>query len=551
MNELFFELAIVIITAGLFSLLVHRLKQPLIIGYILTGIVVGPGLLGLTKSMDLLQTLSSIGIAFLLFIVGLNLNWRNIKEVGKLAVVLGLSQVLITGATGWLIARALTIEPVTAIFIGMTFAFSSTIIVVKMLSDKEDIDRLYGRIAVGMLIVQDLIAMVLLLGFSAFVDGGSWTAVVTESVGKMIVVVGVLVLLAKYVVPHLFRYAAKSTELLFVLAIAWCFAVASALSMLGFGIELGALLAGLSLAGTGFQHEIEAKVRVLRDFFLLIFFIVLGTQLLTGNIGALLLPAVVLSGFVMFGNPLIVLGIMRLMGYHPRTGFMVGTTVGQISEFTFIMLGAAVAADIVPQDALALATIVGLITIAGSTYLISYNERIFELLAKTFPWLIPAVKDYDRRTTIPQIVLIGYDRMGQKILPMVEDLTDNFVVVDYNPTVTEDLERRGINAVYGDASSEDLLKFVHADRTKLLISAIPDMEVNEDICDFLKRRRSTAAVILTVKSSEDAARCYALGATFVIVPTIMGGEHFANLLKKMKTAKGKWGSLGKKELESL
>lgn len=552
LDQLFLEISIVIITAGIFSLLAHRLRQPLIIAYILTGIVVGPGLLGLAQSMELFETLSSIGIAFLLFIVGLNLNWRNISEVGKPALLLGFGQVIFTAVIGWFLGVWLGLDEMTAAFIAVGFAFSSTIIVVKMLTDKEDIDRLYGRIAVGMLIVQDLIAIVILLFFAAMRDGGSWSTILTVSLLKVIAVVVVLWLIAKLIIPHLFRYAAKSTELLFVLAISWCFAVASGLQLIGFGIEIGALLAGISLAGTGFQHEIEAKIRILRDFFLLIFFIVLGTHLAAGELSALLVPSLVFGVFILIGNPLIVLILMRLIGYHPRTGFLVGTTVAQISEFSFILIAGGVATGTIDESALPLATVVGLMTIAGSSYLISYNERVFDFLAKIFPFLESQPKeDGESHQSAPQVVLLGYDRMGRKILPKIQELTDNFVVVDYNPSVLEELEHQGIRAVYGDAASEDVLKYVQADKTKMLISAIPAMAVNQDIMDFMHMRHAKGTVILTVKSSADAEQCYKLGATFVIVPSMLGGELFAQLLKKKKTMKMQWGSLGKKELQQL
>lgn len=535
--------------AGLLSLLAFKLRQPLIIAYIVTGMLVGPGTLGFAQSMELFETMSSIGIAFLLFIVGLNLNWRNIAEVGRVALMLGFGQVLFTTAAGWLIGVGLGFDPVTALFLSTAFAFSSTIIIVKMLSDKEDIDRLYGRVAVGMLLVQDLLAMVLLLLLAAMQDGGTWSNILTVSFGKAIVAVVSLAFLGKFIVPHLFRFAARSTELLFLMAIAWCFAISSALLLLGFGIEIGALMAGVTLAGSGFQHEIEAKVRVLRDFFLVIFFIVLGTHLAGGDFGALLVPSVVFSLFILIGNPLLVLLIMRFMGYHARTGFLVGTTVAQISEFSFILIAGGVTAGLIDPSAMPLATVVGLATIAGSSYLISYNESIFDFAAKFLPFLRTKAFDKEARHAVtPQIILFGYDRMGARILPEIQAITKHYLVVDYNPAVIELLAARGVPCMYGDVGSEDVLHFIKADKAKMVISTVPDMQVNDDIMDYLSAHHFAGSAIMTVKSSSDAARCYALGATFVIVPSMLGGEHFANLLKKKKTTKTSWGTLAKEEI---
>lgn len=543
MNSLFLEIAAVMMTAGCLSLLAYKLKQPLIVAYIATGIIVGPGLLGLTHSVDVFETMSSIGIAFLLFIVGLNLNWRNVRDVGRVAIIAGVTQVVVTSIIGTSIALALGVPLPTSLFLGVAFSFSSTIIIVKLLTDKEDLDRLYGRIAVGMLIVQDLIAMMILLVLSALHDGEDLRAILTVSLGKGIVTIFVLWVLAKLVVPKLFSYAARNQELLFLIALGWCFAIASALQYFGFGIEIGALLAGVSLAGTGFQHEIEAKIRSLRDFFLVIFFIVLGTHLTWGALGHLFLPAVVLSLYVLIGNPLIAQVIMRFMGYHSRTAFLAGTTVAQISEFSFIMLAAGIAGGYVLPEAMTLATVVGLITITGSSYLVAYNERIYEKISHFFP---PKHHEHDDvHHTGADVVLLGFDRMGREILPSIEKMTEDYQIIDFNPVVVEQLLVDGKPVTYGDVGSDDVLLMMHVDKAKLVVSTIPDMSVNDALLDFMRHRHSKTSVVVTVKSSNDAKRCYDLGATFVIVPSILSGERFAEFLHARKVRKTSWSALAK------
>ncbi|MEK7183007.1 MAG: cation:proton antiporter family protein [Patescibacteria group bacterium] len=552
LNELFLEFAAVIVMAGVVSIVTHKLRQPMIIAYILTGVFAGPSVLGFTHSFEIFEALSSIGVAFLLFIVGLNLNWRNVKDVGGVALAAGVGQVTLSSAAGFGVAQLLGFDLVTSGFLGIAFAFSSTIIIVKLLTDNEDINRLHGRIAIGVLLVQDLIAMMLLLLLAAYADGGSLATVLTSSLIKGLLVIAALWLFAKFIIPHLFRYAATSQELLFLIALSWCFAVASGLQLLGFSLEIGALLAGISLSGTGFQHEIEAKIRPLRDFFLVLFFVVLGTQLVATDVVHLAVPIVAFSLLILAGNPIVLVAIMRLMGYHPRTGFLTGTTLAQVSEFSFIVIGGGVALGLIDQELISLVTVVALITIACSSYMIATNERVYEWLANYLPRLkLRAEDEQDDEGPAPEVVLLGYDKMGMKILPQIEELTDNYLVLDFNPAVIEELEHTGVKVVYGDAGNEEVLKFIRADKAKLVVSAIPDMAVNEDILDFLKRHKSRATAIVTVKSSADAARCYALGATFVIVPTILGGEHFAQLLKKKKTMKMQWGSLGKKELQQI
>ncbi len=544
MNSLFLEIAAVMMTAGLLSLVAYKLRQPLIIAYIATGILVGPGLLGLTKSVDVFETMSSIGIAFLLFIVGLNLNWRNVKDVGRVAIIAGIAQVLVTSLIGATIALALEVPLQTSIFLGVAFSFSSTIIIVKLLTDKEDIDRLYGRIAVGMLIVQDLIAMLILLVLAAMQEGERLQTILTVSLGKGLVAIFALWILAKVFIPRLFSYAARSQELLFLIALGWCFAVASALQYFGFGIEIGALLAGATLAGTGFQHEIEAKIRSLRDFFLVIFFIVLGTHLTIGSVSTLVIPAIVMSAYVLIGNPLIAQVIMRVMGYHPRTAFLTGTTVGQISEFSFVMLAVGVTAGYVVPEAMTLATLVGLITIAGSSYLVAYNEHIYEKIAAFFPEHRREHGDVVHAGS--EAFLLGFDRMGREILPAIQDMTKEYRIIDFNPTVVESLLVDEQPVAYGDVGSEDVLLLHHVDKAKLIVSTIPDMSINDTLLDFLRHRRSKAAIVVTVKSSDDAKRCYDLGATFVIVPSILSGEKFAEFLETRKQKKPMWSALARK-----
>lgn len=552
LNEVFLEFAAVIVMAGMLSIVSHKLRQPLIIAYILTGVVAGPSLFDWTDSFALFETLSSIGVAFLLFIVGLNLNWRNIKDVGAVSIAAGVTQVVVTAGLGVGLAQLLHFDLVTALFLGLAFAFSSTIIIVKLLTDKEDIDRLHGRIAVGILLVQDLIAMMLLLLLGAYAEGGSLEVVLASSLVKGLLVILVLWAFAKFIIPHLFRYAATSQELLFLVAVSWCFAVASSLQLLGFSLEIGALLAGVSLAGTGFQHEIEAKVRSLRDFFLVLFFVVLGTQLVAGEILHLLLPTLAFSILILIGNPLVLVLVMRIMGYHPRTGFLAGTTLTQVSEFSFILIAGGVTLGLVDQSIVSLVTMVALVTIACSSYFINVNERVYEWLVGLFPRLQDRSEDQSLDISSAfDVILIGYDKMGTKILPQVQELTSDYVVLDFNPNVIEQLGQDGVKAVYGDAGNDEVLKYLRADKAKMVISAVPDMAVNEDVLDFLKQHHYRGVSVVTVKSSADAARCYELGATYVIVPTALGGEQFAQLLKKKKTLKMQWKSLGQKEQEQL
>lgn len=553
-DSMFIEISAVIVTAGLLSLVFHLLKQPLIIAYILTGLLVGPSLLNLTQSPDVFTALSEIGVAFLLFLVGLGLNWRSIKDVGLAASLAGFGQVFFTTGIGFFIGKALGFDNTAAIFLATAFAFSSTIIIVKLLSDKQDLDRFYGRISVGVLIIQDLIAMVILLIVGAMRNGGgSLSEILAISSLKAAVVMAGLFILSKYVLPHLFKFAARSQELLFLTALAWCFALASALYLIGFGIEVGALLAGIAIAGSEYHREIESKIRLLRDFFLVIFFIVLGTHLTFVDFGAVILPTIVFSLFILIGNPFIVIFLMRLFGFHPRTGFMVGTTMAQISEFSFILLSVAIAVGFLDTSILTLATMVGLCTIAASTYLINYNEQIYRFLEPLFKPL-EQTKDQSKGTikiTTPEVLIFGYEHIAETILPTVKSLDRTYTVVDFDPARIEKLRNKRIPVLYGDAGNEDFLDSIKAYKAELIISTIPDMAVNEDIAHYVKQHKGRTTLVFTAKSPHDAVKLYEVGANFVILPSVLGGELFAQILKKKQTNKVRWNSIARKQKKAI
>jgi len=552
LEGVFLQFGVIIVTAAVFAFIAHRIKQPLIIAYIFTGLFVGPGVFGFMNDLEMMHILSEIGIAFLLFLVGVNLNWRNIKEVGWVSLVSGIGQAGITSAIGYGVGLWLGFDVMTSLFLAMSFAFSSTIVVVKMLSDKRDLDRLYARISIGILIVQDLIAMVMLLVLGAMGEDMEIGALLTDSFVKVIASVFVLWVIARFVLPYVFKYAAKSHELLFLTSIGWCFAVAGALSLLGFGMEIGALLAGISLAGTGFQREIESKVKPLRDFFLVIFFIMLGLNLSLDALVSVIFPALVFSAFVIIASPLVVILLLRMMGYHPRTGFLTGTSISQISEFSFIVVAAGISSGILDQDILTLVTLVGIITIAISSYFIIYNERIYEFIEPLLEFFAPNKPKMDRRPgRTPSVMLFGYRDMGAAILPAIKRLKHDYLVVDFDPAMIDSLHASHIPAIYGDAGNEELLAYVSAERTKLIISTIPDVSVNSDILRYMRHMKSRSTVIVTARSKRQSRELYNLGASFVIVTSSLGGAHFANLLSRQKIAKRSWNAVTKKEKGNL
>ncbi|NCN86862.1 cation:proton antiporter, partial [archaeon] len=335
MDAIFIQLAVILFAAFVVSYLVRAFNQPLIIGYIIAGIIVSPFIIKLGGSMQIIDIFSEFGIAFLLFIVGLHLNPKVIKEIGISSLFIGIFQVVLTALATFGISRyLLSFDVTTSIYLGIALSFSSTIIIMKLLSDNKQLDSLYGKISIGILILQDLVAIGVLM-FIASVSGASGVETFgTKGIISGGVIIVVLFLVGKLVLPKMMKGIAKSQELLFLFSICWCFVLAALFAYIGFSMEIGALVAGVILSVSPYATEISSKIRPLRDFFLIIFFIILGLKVQITNIKSILVNAIILSGVAIILKPLILMFTMKFFGYTKRTNFLVGTTLAQISEFS-------------------------------------------------------------------------------------------------------------------------------------------------------------------------------------------------------------------------
>jgi Kef-type K+ transport system membrane component KefB/Trk K+ transport system NAD-binding subunit len=552
MFDPFTQFGVVILVVLGVSIVMRLLKQPLIIGYILSGILVGPFCLNIIQNTETLNIFSEMGIAFLLFIVGLHLSPNVIKEVGKVSLVTGIGQILFTSLIGYLIATLLGFSAVTAIYIAIALTFSSTIIIMKLLSDKDALEKLYGKISIGFLLVQDLVAILILIVVSSLATGKGAGVLLLSTIIKGLILVAVLIPISYYILPTLSDFFAKSQEFLFVFAISWGFALSILFLYLGFSIEVGALIAGIMLSISPYSYEISSKLKPLRDFFIISFFIILGSQMAFGDISNLIIPAIILSLFVLIGNPLIVIILMGLMGYSKKTGFMAGLTVAQISEFSLILIALGFKTGSLSQEILSLVTIIGLITIAGSTYLIIYSDAIFNKLSG-FLGLFERKKIKEKE--IPKkkynYILLGYNRIGFSVVKAFSKITKNFLVVDYNPKVVKELKEKGINAVYGDVDDCEFLEDLGINKASLIVSTVPDKESNRIILSVLNMKKNKPLIMLTSRQIRDALELYESGADYVILPHFLGGEFTSRLIEKAKTNRKRYETEKKKELKIL
>ena len=373
MHGVFGEFALLLLMAAAAGAFALWLRQPVLIAYIAMGIVAGPAVLGVVTAHDQIDLLAQVGVAVLLFVVGLKLDLQHIRHIGPVALATGLGQLSFTIVIGFFLILAMGKGWVEALYVAVALTFSSTIIIVKLLSDKREIDSLHGRIAVGFLIVQDLAVVIAMMVMSAL-RGDAGEGSLLALAGSLTLRIGIaglgLYLLMRYVLPRVVDRMAQSQELLLIFAIAWGTGLASLGEWAGFSKEAGAFVAGFSLASTHYRDAINARLTGIRDFLLLFFFIDLGAKLDFSTLGGEVWPAIVLSLFVLIGNPLIVMAIMGYMGYRKRTGFLCGLTVAQISEFSIIFVAMGISLGHVGSGALGLTTLVGLVTIAMSTYMI-------------------------------------------------------------------------------------------------------------------------------------------------------------------------------------
>ncbi len=526
--DTFLELGVIVGIAALVSLILRVIKQPPIIAYLITGIIVGPLFLNLMHSTSFIELLAHLGVAFLLFIVGLSLDFKVLRQVGGISIVAGVGAMVAVSAVSFLIALRMGFAYTPALYLGAALAFSSTVVVVKLLSDKREIDTLHGRIALGILIVEDFVAALMLMIVP--VAGTGDVSLIFFSLGKgVLLIIGVFVF-SYLVLPMLFSLAAKTQETLYLASIAWALLVAIVFSYLGFSLEIGALLAGIALASSKYSLEISNKMKSLRDFFIVLFFVYFGSQLAGPLNAEIVIEACVFSAFILVGKPLIVMGFMRAFGYKKRTNFFAGVGLAQISEFSLILVLLGHTLGVVPQSLLSLTILIALITIAISSYNIYYSHAIFRFLSPLLAIFEGKKFDTDdiKKDKVYDIVLFGYNRIGFNLVKSFNKAHKKFIIVDYNPQTILELSRQGINCIYGDAHDLELLHELRLNEAKIIISTIPDFEANAAIRNSITSRE--VMFIATSHGFEDTERLYASGADYVIMPHFLGGAYVADLL---------------------
>lgn len=482
----------------------RKLQVPSIVNYLIAGLVLGPvfGWLSLADTTESegigLAEISEIGIVLLLFLVGLELSLKEIKGVGLVAVAAGLGQVVFTAAGGFLLSLALGFGTIESLFIATALTFSSTVVVVKVLDQKGELKSLYGRIAVGIFLVQDMVVIAVLTvlsGLGSLDEGaeegageaatsiGFWEASGSVMLAflKMSLLLVAVLLVARFVLPKVFAMVERSPRAAMIWALAWCFVMVEIAHVLGLSIEIGSFLAGLSLAQLPRSHDLRRRVHPLMNFFIAVFFVTLGSKMDFGEAAAEWPAAVVLSLFVLIGNPLIFMFIITRFGYTRRTSFYTSVTVAQISEFSFIFIAMGLSMGMIGSQVNSMVAVVGLVTIVSSVYMILYNRWLYELCERLGLLRIFAEHESDGSEDArdgelsDHIVIVGMNSMGRAIAKSLVDRGEKVLAIDTDPQKFEGLP---VEKRLGDISYEDTLAEASLSTAKIAISALKIDEAN-------------------------------------------------------------------------
>lgn len=540
MQETYHVVTALMLVAALVGALALQLRQPLIVAFIVTGIVVGPAVLDWVRPDDQITALAEIGVTVLLFAVGLKLDMQHVRTLGPVALATGVGQLAFTILFGYLIGVALGMGVLQATYVAVALTFSSTIIIVKLLSDKRELDSLHGRIAVGFLIVQDIAVVIAMMVVGSFGGGDGpegWLLVTASIVAKLLAALVAVFALMRYVLPWLMRVVSRSQELLLIFAIAWGTTLAALGEAAGFSKEVGAFLAGFSLASSEYRESISARLSGIRDFLLLFFFVELGARLEFDSLGSQLFESAVFSVFVLVGNPLIVMAIMAYMGYRRRTGFLAGLTVAQISEFSIVFVAMGMSLGHVDNSVLSLITLVGLVTIAASTYMILYSQPLYAAIE---PWLsvferaVPfRERQYEEATTKdenPAVIVYGLGRYGSRLMSGLEGHGVRVLGVDFDPEVVRRLRQAGHDIAFGDAEDPEFPLGLPLRRCRWVVSTIDQADINAVLIGALRSAGFSGDVAAVAHRPEEAGPLRRAGVALLLTPFADAADFAADRL---------------------
>lgn len=554
-DTLLVDLGIIIIAATFISIVVRLLKQPLVLGYILGGIIVGPQILNYVKNSQAVLVLSELGIAFLLFIIGMELDLKKIAKTGMISSILGIVQVILTASIGFLASYFMGFSIIESFYLGIIVAFSSTMIVIKLLVDKKELESIHGELILGIMLIQDIIAIIV-LSVIPFFDNFN-----LGQIGRTIIN-GILLLFAfyliyKFILSSFIKVIVKSPELLFIGSLSIIIIYSGLAYYMGYSLAIGAFIAGLSLSATDFRYDIQNRIKPFRDFFLVLFFVTLGMQIIFENILKMIYPFVVLFLIVVIAKPAITFVLAKLFQYGNRTAFFTGVEIGQVGEFSLVLasVGASEAYHHISSDLFSMITILTLVTMVITAYVINYDNLIYVFFSSLLKPLESRTTKEGKLKYLPKkelkdhVIVFGYHKIAAPFIKTLIKLKDNFIVVDYNAEKVVQLMKKNIPCICSDLTNPDLMTDLNFRKAKMLVSTIKNFQGNMDLIRRYKSVNKKGIMIVVAASNEDAIELYKEGADYVILPEALGGEKISNYMVHL-TPQGIH-SWGKKHMKSI
>lgn len=538
-SGLLYSIGLSIVAASALGYVARLVRQPLILGYIAAGVLIGPQGLKLIENREEIALLSELGLAFLLFIVGLEIDVKKFTKSGSSSAVIGTIQVVLCSLLGVLISRWLGYDGLTAIYIGVALSFSSTMIVVKLLSDRNELDTLPGRISLGILLVQDVLA-ILALAAQSNIDNPSLGPMVLSLISGF-GLIAVSFLASRYILPIAFRQVAQNPELMLVLSISWCFVMCWLALMADFSIAMGALIAGVSISTFPYSHDVIVKIRSLRDFFVTLFFVSLGMQLIVDSTQGIV-TGLILSLFIIAGRIATIFPAAYLMKLGSRVGVLSSLHLSQSSEFSLVIATLGFGYGHISQEIVSLIAITLVVTSTFSTYLVMGSHGIARAVVRFFEGMGLKSSHHQEETVGEthhgEVLLLGCHRLGSALVHDLVETHERVKVLDFNPEVLTKLKHMGVPASYIDVSHVDTLEEAGIHHAKFIICAVSDEYLrgttNLTILRYLKSQGVGAHIIVQSNSAQSAVKLYEAGADYVLLPPAVSSHHLLSIIEKAR-----------------
>jgi len=534
MEELGLGLDLIIVLAAAIAggILARQLRLPIILGYLAGGIVVGPYVLGWVHDLETIHTLANIGVILLLFTLGLEFSLSELRQIGKIAILGGIAQILLTAAVGLALGKLLGWETTEAIFFGFLIALSSTMIVLKTLMERGDLDSGHGRVMIGILLVQDLslVPLMIILPAMGGDNGELWLPLGIATL-KALAFIVVMLALGMWGLPWLLRRVAggRSRELFLLTVVTLCLVAAIGAYFFGLSAAVGAFIAGLLISQSAFARQALADIIPLRDTFAALFFVSLGMLVNPHFVAENIAIIAVVVAVIIVAKFIICSSIPWFFGYSPKTMLFVGLGLIQIGEFSFVLAGMGMEAGIVSQYIYSLTLTSAIITMLLTPFALSFASFLYRHLSQGERFGRLAARRPDpgwqsqRWELSGHAVICGHGRVGSSLARVLERRNFSYLVIDLDPQVISELHAREIPCIYGDAGNPEILAHAQLDKARVLICTFPDFIAVELATRNALRINPRLDIVARVHRDVDAELLKGIGVSEIVRPEFEAG----------------------------